>query len=95
MPEYSERFFRSGPLRIHFRDWGNPEAPPLLIVPPLTMTTLAPVELPMRGEFTLAVPPSRVNTALFEELPTVNAVPAMRPVAPTVRSPASTVVAPV
>lgn len=32
MPEYSERFFRSGTLRIHFRDWGNPEAPPLLIV---------------------------------------------------------------
>jgi len=32
MPEYSERFFRSGTLRIHFRDWGNPEAPPLVIV---------------------------------------------------------------
>ena len=29
---YSERFFRSGTLRIHFRDWGNPEAPPLVIV---------------------------------------------------------------
>lgn len=32
MAEYSERFFRSGTLRIHFRDWGNPEAPPLVIV---------------------------------------------------------------
>jgi pimeloyl-ACP methyl ester carboxylesterase len=32
MPEYSERFFRSGPLRIHVRDWGNPGAPPLVIV---------------------------------------------------------------
>lgn len=32
MPEYSERFFRSGTLRIHFRDWGNPNAPPLIIV---------------------------------------------------------------
>jgi pimeloyl-ACP methyl ester carboxylesterase len=32
MPEYSERFFRSGTLRIHFRDWGNAAAPPLLIV---------------------------------------------------------------
>ena len=30
--EYSERFFRSGTLRIHFRDWGNAEAPPLIIV---------------------------------------------------------------
>ncbi len=30
--EYSERFFRSGTLRIHFRDWGNGEAPPLIIV---------------------------------------------------------------
>jgi hypothetical protein len=30
MPEYSERFFRSGTLRIHFRDWGHPEAPPLI-----------------------------------------------------------------
>lgn len=29
MPEYSERFFRSGTLRIHFRDWGNPDASPL------------------------------------------------------------------
>jgi len=32
MPEYSERFFRSGTLRIHFRDWGNADAPPLVIV---------------------------------------------------------------
>jgi len=32
MPEYSERFFRSGTLRIHFRDWGNAEATPLIIV---------------------------------------------------------------
>lgn len=32
MPEYSERFFRSGTLRIHFRDWGNTGAPPLIIV---------------------------------------------------------------
>jgi len=32
MPEYSERFFRSGPLRIHFRDWGNVGAPPVIIV---------------------------------------------------------------
>jgi pimeloyl-ACP methyl ester carboxylesterase len=32
MPQYSERFFRSGTLRIHFRDWGNPDAPPLIIV---------------------------------------------------------------
>ena len=32
MPEYAERFFRSGALRIHFRDWGNPTAPPLVIV---------------------------------------------------------------
>jgi pimeloyl-ACP methyl ester carboxylesterase len=32
MAEFSERFFRSGPLRIHFRDWGNPGAPPLIIV---------------------------------------------------------------
>lgn len=32
MPEYSERFLRSGTLRIHFRDWGNAGAPPLLIV---------------------------------------------------------------
>jgi pimeloyl-ACP methyl ester carboxylesterase len=32
VPEYSERFFRSGALRIHFRDWGDPAAPPLVIV---------------------------------------------------------------
>ena len=32
MPEYSERFFRSGTLRIHFRDWGNADAPPLILV---------------------------------------------------------------
>lgn len=32
MPEYTERFFRSGTLRIHFRDWGDPAAPPLIIV---------------------------------------------------------------
>ncbi len=30
--EFQERFFRSGTLRIHFRDWGNAEAPPLVIV---------------------------------------------------------------
>jgi pimeloyl-ACP methyl ester carboxylesterase len=29
---YSERFFRSGTLRIHFRDWGNDGAPPLIVV---------------------------------------------------------------
>ncbi len=32
MVEFQERFFRSGTLRIHFRDWGNPDAPPLIIV---------------------------------------------------------------
>ncbi len=32
MPDYSERFFRSGALRIHFRDWGNSDAAPLIIV---------------------------------------------------------------
>ena len=32
MPEYGERFFRSGALRIHVRDWGNADAPPLVIV---------------------------------------------------------------
>jgi pimeloyl-ACP methyl ester carboxylesterase len=32
MREYGERFFRSGTLRIHFRDWGDPAAPPLIIV---------------------------------------------------------------
>jgi pimeloyl-ACP methyl ester carboxylesterase len=31
MPEYVERFFRSGTLRIHFRDWGDPALPPLVI----------------------------------------------------------------
>jgi pimeloyl-ACP methyl ester carboxylesterase len=32
MAEFSERFFRSGTLRIHVRDWGKPTAPPLVIV---------------------------------------------------------------
>jgi pimeloyl-ACP methyl ester carboxylesterase len=32
MPEFSERFFRSGTLRIHFRDWGDAANPPLVIV---------------------------------------------------------------
>jgi pimeloyl-ACP methyl ester carboxylesterase len=32
MREFSERFFRSGTLRIHFRDWGDPAHPPLVIV---------------------------------------------------------------
>lgn len=32
MREYRERFFRSGPLRIHFRDWGKEENPPLVLV---------------------------------------------------------------
>ena len=32
MPEFSERFFRSGTLRIHFRDWGDPQLPPVVIV---------------------------------------------------------------
>ncbi len=32
MPEYSERFFRSGALRIHFRDWGDTTLPPLVLV---------------------------------------------------------------
>jgi pimeloyl-ACP methyl ester carboxylesterase len=32
MPEYSERFLRSGTLRIHVRDWGDPHRPPLVIV---------------------------------------------------------------
>lgn len=32
MREFSERFYRSGPLRIHFRDWGKPENPPLVLV---------------------------------------------------------------
>jgi pimeloyl-ACP methyl ester carboxylesterase len=32
MPECGERFFRSGTLRVHFRDWGRDGAPPLIIV---------------------------------------------------------------
>jgi len=32
MPEFAERFFRSGALRIHVRDWGDPGAPPLVLV---------------------------------------------------------------
>lgn len=32
MREFGERFYRSGPLRIHFRDWGNPDHPPLVLV---------------------------------------------------------------
>ena len=32
MPEYTERFFRSGSLRIHVRDWGDASAPPLVVV---------------------------------------------------------------
>jgi pimeloyl-ACP methyl ester carboxylesterase len=32
MPEYAERFFRSGALRIHFRDWGDATLPPLVLV---------------------------------------------------------------
>lgn len=32
MPAYAERFFRSGALRIHVRDWGDAAAPPLVIV---------------------------------------------------------------
>ena len=32
MPEYAERFFRSGALRIHVRDWGDATLPPLVIV---------------------------------------------------------------
>lgn len=32
MPEYSERFFRSGTLRIHCRDWGDRTNPPLVLV---------------------------------------------------------------
>lgn len=31
MPEYSERFFRSGTLRIHFRDWGDAAAPLIIV----------------------------------------------------------------
>lgn len=29
---YTERFFRSGTLRIHFRDWGNAGAQPVILV---------------------------------------------------------------
>lgn len=32
MREFHERFFRSGNLRIHVRDWGDPAAPPLVLV---------------------------------------------------------------
>ncbi len=32
MREFSERFFRSGTLRIHVRDWGDAQLPPLVIV---------------------------------------------------------------
>jgi pimeloyl-ACP methyl ester carboxylesterase len=32
MPEYNERFFRSGSLRIHFREWGVASTRPLVIV---------------------------------------------------------------
>lgn len=32
MPEFTERFFRSGTLRIHFRAWGDAAAPPLILV---------------------------------------------------------------
>lgn len=32
MPEFTERFFRSGTLRIHFRDWGSADRPALVIV---------------------------------------------------------------
>lgn len=32
MREFRERFYRSGPLRIHFRDWGDPDNPPLVLV---------------------------------------------------------------
>jgi pimeloyl-ACP methyl ester carboxylesterase len=31
-PEFSERFFRSGTLRVHFRDWGGDDLPPLVVV---------------------------------------------------------------
>lgn len=30
--EFTERFFRSGTLRVHFRDWGGEGLPPLVIV---------------------------------------------------------------
>jgi len=32
MREYGERFFRSGTLRIHVRDWGEATKPPLVLV---------------------------------------------------------------
>lgn len=32
MREFRERFYRSGPLRIHFRDWGDEKNPPLVLV---------------------------------------------------------------
>jgi len=32
MREFHERFFRSGNLRIHVRDWGDPASPPLVVV---------------------------------------------------------------
>jgi pimeloyl-ACP methyl ester carboxylesterase len=32
MPEFAERFFRSGALRIHVRDWGEAALPPLVLV---------------------------------------------------------------
>jgi pimeloyl-ACP methyl ester carboxylesterase len=32
MRDYRERFYRSGALRIHFRDWGQLENPPLVLV---------------------------------------------------------------
>src|SRR3569832_574332 len=35
VPEYSERFFRRGALRIHVRDWGTSDKPPLVIAPGL------------------------------------------------------------
>ncbi|MFM8410539.1 MAG: alpha/beta fold hydrolase [Alphaproteobacteria bacterium] len=32
MAEYTERFFRSGAMRIHVREWGETAAPPLVLV---------------------------------------------------------------
>jgi pimeloyl-ACP methyl ester carboxylesterase len=32
MPDFAERFFRSGALRIHVRDWGDAPLPPLVLV---------------------------------------------------------------
>jgi pimeloyl-ACP methyl ester carboxylesterase len=32
MPEFAERFFRSGTLRIHVREWGDQTRPPLVLV---------------------------------------------------------------